>query len=106
MRYLDHRGGECGCSDAALVGERVLGVFNADEQPADGTDWSAQETLWRKVAAYRGRAHSVVDGVPISGWSAEDFLRLTQELLRGGLNSGSASFPSEVGQPSRSQMMS
>lgn len=54
----------CG-AQAAQVHAAALVVVDLAQQPANSTNWSADEARGGEVAAHRGRTHSEVQGVPV-----------------------------------------
>jgi hypothetical protein len=52
-------------AQAAQVHAAAFVVVDLAQQPANSTNWSANEARGREVAAHRGRPHSEVQGVPV-----------------------------------------
>jgi hypothetical protein len=62
---LNENRGHLRRAQAAQVHAAALVVVDLAQQPANSTNWSADEARGGKVATHRGRTHSEVQGIPV-----------------------------------------
>jgi hypothetical protein len=62
---LNENRGHLRRAQAAQVHAAALVVVDLAQQPANSTNWSADEARGGEVAAHRGRTHSEVQGIPV-----------------------------------------
>ena len=65
MGDLNENRGHLRRAQAAQIHPAALVVVDLAQQPADGADRRAHETLGGEVASDGGRSHSEVQGVPV-----------------------------------------
>jgi hypothetical protein len=65
VRNLDENRGHLRGAQAVHIHAAALVVVDLSQQPADGADRCAHEACRGEVAAYGGRPHSEVQGVPV-----------------------------------------